>query len=161
MKKLYIFTIIFTCLFFSSCQNIISYQLRNNTDYDVILIDTKHVNYPAYYLKAHTWIAIDHTTAGNFILFNNSNPIEVINNYTFSVITELNSYNIKIKNNTATSYRLNVLNSSHVSTNTFSITSNQNNEIKIYARSKPILELLNDEKKYNNFILNDDTLVIY
>ena len=161
MKKLCILFILISCLFLISCKNTISYQLRNNSDYDVILIDSNNVNYPSYYLKAHSWIAIEHTNSGKFILFNNTNPIEVVNNYTFSVVKELNFYNIKIKNNTSKAFQLKILNSTYISLNIFSIIPNQDSEIKIYAKTLPLFELFENNIKYNNFILNDDTLVIY
>ena len=161
MKKLSALFILISFFLLASCQHTVSYQLRNNSDYDVILIDSNDVNYPSYFLKAHAWIVIDHTTGGHFVLLANTNPIEVYNSYSYSEVKELNYFNIKICNNTSKTFQLNILNNTHESTKTFTIENNQNTEIKIYANTKPVIELLNDSKKYNNYVFNDDTLVIY
>ena len=161
MKKLSALFILISCLFLAGCQHTISYQLRNNSDYDVILIDSKDVNYPSYFLKAHTWIAIDHATGGHFVLLANTNPIELINSYSYSEVKELNFFNIRVCNNTINTFQLNILNTTHESTRTFTINNNQNTIYKIYANTNPVIELLNNNQKYNNYVFNDDTLVIY
>ena len=35
-------------LIFFGCKNTIAYELRNHTAYDIILVDTKHVDNPEY-----------------------------------------------------------------------------------------------------------------
>ena len=161
MKKLCILFILISCLFLAGCQHTISFLLINYSDYDAVLIDSKDVNLTSYYLKAHSSFIIDHTTAADFVLLANSNPIELVNTYGSSEVRELKFFNVKVCNNTARSFTLNILNNTHESTKTFTVNSNQNTEFKIYAKTKPVIELLNDNQKYNNYVFNDDTIVIY
>lgn len=161
MKKLSALFILISCLFLAGCQHTIAYQLRNVSDYDAVLVDIKQVNFTPYFLNAHSWVTIEHTTAGDFALYPNSDPIELINTYGYSEIRELKSFNIQVCNNTSKAFQLTVLNTTHISTKTFSINPNQNTEFKIYAKTKPVIELLNDNQKYNNYVFNDETLVIY
>lgn len=159
MKK---FLLILLPLFFlSSCNNTVPYEIRNTTDYDVTLYDTKHVDRTEYFVEAHTILTIDHTKNAELELKNNTDPIEVYNNFIYTEIKELKSYRLNIYNNSNKTFILKILNTTHDSTASFTINTDVEQAINIYCNSTPEIELYFNNKIYNNYVIRDNNIIIY
>ena len=153
---------IFLISLFSSCQNNISYTITNQTDYDVVIIDLSEKSKPEYHINRNSELSLDHTTKGHFVLKDNSEPIELINYYSFSEIRNLKSYDILVKNQSGKAFKLVVKNSTHNSTNELSISTDSSQTIKIYANYTPEIQLLDGQQiSYTKFTLINDVLTIY
>ena len=96
MKKL---IFILLPLLFIGCKNTISYELKNNTCYDVVLIDENNVNKTEYFLKANTALTIDHFDSGHFSIKDNDYPVEVYNSFNYCEINYLSTIFLTIYNN--------------------------------------------------------------
>lgn len=148
-------------LIFFGCKNTIAYELRNHTTYDIILVDTKHVDNPEYFVKANTTITIDHTSNGQFELKNNTYPIEVYDGFIYTEVRNLLIYDLNIFNNSDKSFLLKILNTSHNSTQQFTISASLQDTISIYCNDKPIIKLYYNNSEYNNYVIRDNNLIIY
>lgn len=146
---------------FFGCKNTISYELRNHTNYDAILIDQSDINKSEYFIKANTTITIDHYDSGHFSLKDNTYPIEVFNGFSSTSINNMSTYELSVYNNTDKTFCLNIKNSKHPSTYSFNIPSNFNDNIFIYLSNQPEIELLDNNTLYDNYVINDNCLVIY
>ena len=155
----YIFILI--PLFFFGCNNTVPYEIRNNTDYDVTLYDAKNVNHTEYFIEAHTIVTIDHTKNAELELKNNTAPIRVDNNFIYTEVNELQSYNITIYNNSDKILTLKVLNTTHDSTAIFTIPVSFNDTIKIYSIKTPDIKLYYSSSEYNNYVIRDKNIIIY
>ena len=161
MKRLFIFFTVLSILLIS-CNNNIAYEIRNKTDYDVTLVDTTTVNHPEYFVEANSIVTIDHTRNANLEIKNNTYPIEVFNDFIYSEICYLKTVDLNIFNNSNKSFNLKVLNTTHNSTSSFTIDPTSSEKIiSIYCNTKPELELYYNNAKYNNYVIRDDTLIIY
>lgn len=148
-------------LIFFGCKNTISYELRNHTTYDVILVDTKHVDNPEYFVKANTTITIEHYDSGDFRLKDHKYPIEVFNGFSSTSINNMANFELSVNNNSNKQFELKILNSKHFSTSTFTITPNFFQDICIYIDTQPKIELLYENKKYTNYVINNNSLIIF
>ena len=158
MKKIILFLF---PLFFLGCKNTISYELRNHTNYDAILIDQSDINKSEYFIKANTTLTIDHYDSGHFSLKDNTYPIEVFNGFSSTSINNMPTYELSVYNNTDKTFCLNIKNSKHPSTYSFNIPSNFNDNILIYLSNQPEIELLYNDNTYNNFCIRENYLIIF
>ena len=159
MKRfLFVLTII---LLFSSCSmGIINYQLINNTDYDVTLIDNSDYYKTEYQVPANSTKDIRHYNSGHFIIKDCIYPIKIYNNFSSSRIEYLSTFEIQIFNTTDKEYILSITDDFQ---GDYLITANQNTPIKIYTPSLNTnkIRLKQNNVPVDNFILQDNKLYIF
>ena len=160
MKSLKLLPILLLAFFAISCQQNVSYKIKNSSDYDVTVIDKKEISYPEYFIKSNSVIYIDHATVGNFVIKNNEYPITIYNYFDYSEIIELKSYDLTVCNNTSKSYLLRVTNSTYPLESEFNINQNYTGTLKIYPNTIPKIELYQNDKLYENYVTKDSSIII-
>lgn len=159
MKERFIFVFV-TIFLLAGCSNLndINFLLKNETEYKAVLVD-KDINKTEIVLEPFEERYIKHTNSSNFTLKETNNPIIVYNAFDFCVIKNAPSYELLITNKTENNYILNINNNIYCLN--YEIEKGANNSIKIFTK-KPIIKLITQSGiTYNNFIYQDNKLLIY
>ena len=152
MKKLLLLLIPF--IFFASCQQFIDYKLLNETDYNVSLVDQASQRYE---LLAHEEKIISHPNSARFEIINNQYPIYIQNNFTFSVVKNMPTYEIHVYNDTSTQYVLQVSNDPFQTSYTIDPGIYV---LKIYTNN-PTVQLYLSDTECHNYNFSNNTLHIF
>lgn len=164
MKKIFLLGLIGFLL--TGCNQVIeecmiTYELRNRTEYNVTIIDTSE-NDSEVQIPPYTTKGINHYANGNFRLKDDELPVKISNGYDYTEISMLNSYDLRIYNHTYDKYTLNILNASHKSSKTFEVESYDfSQEITVYSNEFPEIELLKDGEVYTNYTIKNKLISIY
>lgn len=157
MKRLFVCFIPLLFLF-AACSNSIDYTIKNTTKYNITVIDKSYVNQPEYIIKANSFITLKHPNSGNFVIKENSYPVEIINEFSYSEIKELKNIELIVYNNTDKDFVIKIINSTFPP-ESFNITQKETT-LKIYTNNLDIKVFYN-AKEYTNYILKDNSLMLF
>lgn len=160
MKKRYLFFLFIFLFSLIGCnQGLVDFELINNTEYDVTLID-EYDNNTEYFVQKNSIKHIEHYSSSHFRLKESGLPIELENGYTSCRVKNIKTYDLMIDNLTNKNFTLTIDNDYQ---GNYTILQNQKSSLKVYTYnlSNKNMHLLYEGQAYEYYILQNNKLFIF
>lgn len=161
MKKLFILILFISLFSLIGCiQGLEDFELINNTEYDVTLIDYADADKPEYFVPKNSIKHIEHYPTSDFRLKDNTYPIVVKNGYTSCRVENITTYDLLIDNQTNKEFTLIIDNDYQ---GTYTILQNQKTPLKVYTHTvnDNNIYLLYLDQNYDYYMLQNNKLFIF